>query len=74
VGEAIDSFLFIFVATLFGVFPWELFVTLIVTNYIFKVGIEVIMTPVTYAIVGLLKRTEDEDYYDRNTNFNPFQA
>jgi uncharacterized integral membrane protein (TIGR00697 family) len=74
VGEAVDSLIFISVACLFNVFPWELFWTLVVTNYIFKVGIEVIMTPVTYIIVNKLKRSEHEDYYDRDTNFNPFQA
>jgi queuosine precursor transporter len=74
VGELVDSSIFIFVATLFGVFPIDLFWTLVVSNYIFKVTIEVVLTPLTYAIVRLLKRTEQEDYYDRNTNFNPFQA
>ena len=42
------------------------------SNYVFKVGVEVLFTPFTYAIVGFLKRAEHEDYYDRNTNFNPF--
>jgi uncharacterized integral membrane protein (TIGR00697 family) len=74
VGEGVDSLIFISVACLFNVFPWELFWTLVVTNYIFKVGIEVLMTPVTYIIVNKLKRSEHEDYYDRDTNFNPFQA
>lgn len=74
VGEMVDSVIFISVASFFGVFSWELFVTLVVTNYIFKVGIEVVMTPVTYAIVRFLKRTEQEDYYDNKTNFNPFQV
>jgi hypothetical protein len=36
--------------------------------------VETLMTPVTYAIVGALKRAENEDYYDRGTNFNPFVA
>jgi queuosine precursor transporter len=72
VGEAVDSLIFIFIATIAGVFPWSLFATLVVTNYIFKVSIEVLFTPVTYWVVGLLKRNEHEDYYDRGTNFNPF--
>ncbi len=72
VGEGIDSILFIGIATLAGVFPWSLFVTLVVTNYIFKVGIEAAMTPVTYWVVNLLKRSEHEDYYDYHTDFNPF--
>ncbi|MCB0154952.1 MAG: queuosine precursor transporter [Anaerolineae bacterium] len=72
VGEGIDTVIFIMIATLFGVFPWSIALSLIVANYIFKVAIEVIFTPVTYALVGLLKQTEQEDYYDRDTDFNPF--
>ena len=72
VGEAIDSVVFIAVASLFGVFPWRLFITLAFTNYLFKVVIEALMTPLTYVVVNALKRAENEDYYDRETNFNPF--
>ena len=72
VGEGVDSLIFIFVASVFNVFPWELFITLVVTNYIFKVAIEALMTPATYAVVGFLKKGENEDYFDRTTNFNPF--
>lgn len=72
VGEGVDSLIFVLVATLAGVFPWELFGTLVVTNYIFKVFIEVVMTPVTYRIVNALKRAENEDFYDTRTRFNPF--
>jgi queuosine precursor transporter len=72
VGQLVDTAMFVVVATVFGVFPWSLFVTLTLTNYLFKVGIEVLMTPLTYVIVRVLKRAEDEDYYDRDTNFNPF--
>jgi uncharacterized integral membrane protein (TIGR00697 family) len=72
VGEGVDSVIFILVATLFGVFPWELFGVLVVTNYIFKVAIEVLMTPLTYRIVNWLKRAEKEDYYDTQTSFTPF--
>lgn len=73
VGEGVDTVIFIVVATLFGVFPWAIALSLIVTNYIFKVGIEALMTPVTYQIVDMLKRAEQEDYYDYDTDFNPFQ-
>jgi hypothetical protein len=41
-------------------------------NWFFKVMVEVLMTPVTYAVIGFLKRAEDEDHYDRDTDFNPF--
>ncbi len=43
-------------------------------NYIFKVGIEVLFTPVTYRVVAGLKRAEHEDYYDVGTDFNPFKV
>jgi len=72
VGEAVDTAIFILVATVSGVFSWAIFVSLLLTNYIFKVGVEAVMTPVTYRIVGFLKRAEREDWYDRGTNFNPF--
>ena len=74
IGELVDSLLFVSIATLFRVFPADLFWTLVVSNYVFKVCIEALMTPVTYSIVAFLKRTENEDYYDRETNFNPFRA
>jgi len=72
VGEFVDTGIFVIVASVFGVFPWALFLTLIVTNYLFKCGVEALMTPATYAIVGALKQAEHEDYYDQGTNFNPF--
>jgi uncharacterized integral membrane protein (TIGR00697 family) len=72
VGEGIDTLAFIVIASLFGVFPWSLFWTLVVTNYLFKVGIEALMTPLTYLVVGWLKRSEREDYFDTHTNFSPF--
>jgi uncharacterized integral membrane protein (TIGR00697 family) len=71
-GELVDTLVFVSVASLFRVFPWSLFTTLVLTNYLFKVGVETLMTPVTYWIVGRLKRAENEDYYDRGTDFNPF--
>jgi len=74
IGQLVDTIMFVVVASAFGVFPWSLFLTLTVTNYLFKCGVEALMTPVTYAVVGTLKRVENEDYYDRGTNFNPFVA
>lgn len=71
-GQLVDTVMFVVVASAFGVFPWSLFLTLTVTNYVFKCGVEALMTPVTYVIVGVLKNAENEDYYDRDTNFNPF--
>ena len=74
VGEGVDTALFIVIACLLGVFPWSIALTLIVTNYIFKVGVEALMTPATYRIVNGLKRVEHEDYYDYDTDFNPFRV
>jgi len=47
-------------------------VKIILFNWVFKVLVEVVMTPVTYAVIGFLKRHEHEDYYDVGTNFTPF--
>src|SRR5262249_33231893 len=70
-GELVDSLIFYPLA-----FPgiWEnaLVLKVMATNYLLKVGWEVVMTPITYRVVGFLKRAESEDYYDRDTNFTPF--
>jgi len=71
-GELVDTVVFVTIASLFKVFPWSLFLTLILTNYLFKCAVEALMTPVTYFSVASLKKVEQEDYYDRGTNFNPF--
>ncbi len=73
VGEGVDTALFVLIAFA-GTMPTSLLIAIIVSNYIFKVGVEVLFTPVTYAIVNFLKKREHEDYYDRDTNFNPFSA
>jgi len=74
VGELVDSAVFIAIASAFGIFPWSLFVTLTLTNYLFKTTTEAVLTPLTYIIVNALKRVEHEDYFDRETNFNPFST
>lgn len=71
VGEFIDSLIFVIIAFA-GVLPNSLLVTLVVSNYIFKTLIEILFTPITYRIVGFLKKREAEDFYDYKTNFNPF--
>jgi len=73
VGELVDTLVFILVASIFGIFPWSLFNTLALTNYLFKCSVEAIMTPFTYVLVNFLKHHEGVDYYDRDTNFTPFQ-
>jgi queuosine precursor transporter len=73
VGQAVDTSVFMLIATALGVFPPEIMLSLIVTNYILKVGFEASLTPVTYRVVNALKTAEHEDYYDRDTDFNPFR-
>ena len=72
VGQGVDTVLFVLIATLLGVFPPAIALSLIVANYIFKVAIEIGFTPITYLAVGGLKKAEGEDYFDRDTDFNPF--
>ena len=72
-GEGVDSLLFYplaFYGT--GIFPNEKLPVVMLAQFVTKVGVEVVLTPVTYKVVALLKRAESEDYYDRRTNFNPF--
>lgn len=71
VGEFMDTAVFILVATLFKVFSWDLFWSLVITNYIFKVGIEVLMTPATYFVVNRLKRAEGMEIFDQASGLNP---
>jgi hypothetical protein len=71
IGEFLDSAIFIAIASLTGVFPWELFWSLTLTNYIFKVAIEVLFTPVTYWFTRKLKHAEGADVYSDLTDLNP---
>ena len=71
VGEFLDSAVFIAVASFTGVFPWELFWSLTLTNYLFKVAIEVICTPFTYLIANKLKKAEGLDVYSDLNDLNP---
>lgn len=71
VGELVDTALFCVVA-FWGVMSPQTIVDYTITGYLYKTLVEVVMTPVTYAVVGFLKREEHEDYYDYETRFNPF--
>jgi uncharacterized integral membrane protein (TIGR00697 family) len=71
VGEGVDTLLFVFIAFA-GTVPMELLTAVMVSNYVFKVGFEVVATPLTYTIVRYLKRVENADVYDYKTDFNPF--
>ncbi len=73
VGQAVDTTVFIAIATALGVFQADQALSLIVTNYVFKVGIEVVLTPITLQVITALKTSEHEDVYDTHTDFNPFR-
>ena len=73
VGQGIDSLIFYPLAFL-GVWENNQVVTVMITNWALKVGWEVVLTPVTYAVVGWLKRHEGVDLFDEGTDFTPFKA
>ena len=73
VGEAVDSSLFYPLAFYnSGIIPNDKLPAIMLAQFLLKVAVEVLFTPLTYKIVGALKRAESEDYYDRSTNFSPF--
>jgi queuosine precursor transporter len=72
-GEAVDSALFYPLAFYgSGIITNDALPLLMITQFVAKVSVEVVFTPLTYKIVGALKNAEGEDYFDRNTNFTPF--
>lgn len=71
VAQIVDTGLFVLIAFT-GVVPNEVLLTIIVSNYLFKCGVEILFTPITYGLTKWLKQQEKEDYYDNDTNFNPF--
>jgi uncharacterized integral membrane protein (TIGR00697 family) len=72
VGELVDSALFYFIA-FYGIWATADLIKITIAQYLLKTVWEIVMTPVTYRIVSFLKRAENEDYYDRGTNFSPFR-
>jgi uncharacterized integral membrane protein (TIGR00697 family) len=72
-GEGVDSALFYPLAFYgSGIIPNDKLPAIMLAQFVLKVAVEVAFTPLTYRIVGFLKRVEGEDYYDRETNFTPF--
>ena len=72
-GEGVDSLLFYPLAFWgSGLIPDAQLPAIMLVQFVSKVALEVVFTPITYAVVGWLKRAEHEDYYDRDTDFNPF--
>lgn len=73
-GEAVDSSLFYPLAFFnSGIMPNDLVVTLMVSQFIAKTLVEILFLPLTVRVVAALKRAENEDYFDRETDFNPFK-
>ena len=70
-GQAIDSLIFYPIA-FYGIWENNTLLYVILFNGAFKISVEIIMTPVTYRVVGWLKQREGEDFYDTDTNFTPF--
>lgn len=71
VGQGIDSLIFYPVAFL-GFWETQDVLLVMVSNFVLKVVWEALLTPLTYKVVGALKRAEHEDYYDTDTDFTPF--
>ncbi len=70
VGQGLDSLVFITLAFA-GVIPLGALVAAIVTQWLVKSAYEAAATPLTYVVVGYLKRSEGLDAYDRDTRFSP---
>jgi uncharacterized integral membrane protein (TIGR00697 family) len=75
VGEGADSLIF-YPLAFYGLADWPIQAMLAVmaSQFVLKVGWEVVLTPVTYAVVGFLKRREGIDVFDRGTDFSPFKT
>ena len=71
VGQGVDTLIF-YPLAFWGIWEPALIFTVMLTNYLLKVGWEVLLTPVTYKVVGALKQAEGLDVFDRETNFTPF--
>ncbi len=70
-GEGADSAVFITIA-FFGIIPTDGLLLAIISQWWFKVAYETLATPLTYLVVNWLKRVEKQDYFDKQTDFNPF--
>ena len=73
VGQGVDSLIF-YPLAFWGVWENEAVIAVMFTNWLLKVLWEVVLTPVTYAVVGWLKRREGVDLFDENTDFSPFKT
>ena len=71
VGQAVDTSLFVGVAVLFGVFPVADLVSLVISQWIIKSLVEIVLTPVTILVIRAIKRFEGMDVVGTQT-WNPF--
>ncbi len=71
VGEMADTLVF-YPLAFFGTWDTGLLLMVMAGNYALKVAWEVLATPVTYRIVAFLKKKENEDFFDTDTDFTPF--
>jgi uncharacterized integral membrane protein (TIGR00697 family) len=72
VGQVFDTLIFAAIAFL-GVISWDVWWSLVWSNYVFKVGAEILLLPLTTRVVNRLKLAENCDFYDRDTRFSPFR-
>lgn len=72
VGQAVDTTIVVFIIFWDGPASLNVIWRLIVSGYVIKVLYETLATPLTYAVVNFLKRSEKVDYFDYDTNFSPF--
>jgi queuosine precursor transporter len=70
VGEMADTLLFVTIAFA-GSYPASVLIVMVGSNYLFKCGVEAVFTPVTYKVVGFVKKSEGEDAYDYGERYNP---
>jgi len=73
VGQGVDSIIF-YPLAFWGEWSQEQVISVMITNWLLKVGWEVVLTPATYVVVGWLKRKEGVDIFDEGTNFSPFKT
>lgn len=72
VGEGLDTFVFMLIA-FSGLYSWPIFLSMTMAQYLWKVGYEILATPLTYIFVGWLKKKEGIDTFDRKVKYNPFK-
>lgn len=69
-GELVDSALFVLIAFT-GLYTPTVLISIIMSNYIFKSLVEIVLTPITYYVIAVTKKTEQMDVYDREETYNP---